>query len=53
MIIVSLIGCTYNTVHIKIYNIKQSLPIHRIDLRDTFIYTNIHLAVRKIYIEIL
>ena len=39
--------CTYNITHIKIYNIKQSIPSHRIDLRDTFIYTNIHLAISE------
>jgi hypothetical protein len=38
---------TYNITHIKIYNIKQSIPSHRIDLRDTFIYTNIHLAISE------
>ena len=43
----------YNITHIKIYNIKQSIPSHRIDLRDTFIYTNIHLAIseKKNYVK--
>jgi len=51
---VSHIDCTYNITHIKIYNIKQSIPSHRIDLRDTFIYTctNIHLAISEIYANI-
>jgi len=37
----------YNITHIKIYNIKQSIPGHRIDLRDTFINTNLHLAISE------
>jgi hypothetical protein len=45
-IIVSHIDCTFNITHIKIYNIKQSITSHRIGLRHTFIYTNIHCLLK-------